>query len=727
MKNRINKVIMYLTLALLWGTVGCSNNEEIKVGVDAGKSVTLETSEIKIVFDSNIYSTLFMKKDGKLISLNKSEEKSSESIPSFYVVTNNGVAKNFKLDFNKIKTEDISTEFGVGKKITLVGQSENIAEIPIEKELTIEVYENMPTSVIMSATFKNISNDKDIQLNEVYSSAYQVSIENSKSNELYSFYGTDGRVFRQIEEPLPSDFNAQNFTGRPDSLEGIKRGNGGIPIVDVWSKSVGIGIGHIEKKWKNLYLPIRREKDGEVFIAIREVPNLNLQKPFILKSNKTFSTVRTFLNLHNLDFYNTIEVYSDLMRLQGIDFHTESTANDYLPAWCSWNNYSTHAMASKVDVMVSKLILDRLPDLKKMKIKEVIFDAGWFNNQGDWMPNTNELTFPKGEEDIISTIKQIHNEGFKVKLWISYLTADPWSEVSKAHPEWMIKKTDGSFHLDRWSGYTMCPSLPKVQEFHKKMAERLVQKYGADGFKVDGMYVCPPCYNPEHHHKNPNESSEDFYKVFKAFYKGAKGVNEKVNIMACPCGALADYASLPYITETISADPITYLNVRRRAKVYRALKGASTPYSSDFIDVDAGILRFPFIFANAVGIGAVPQTFYGKTPSADTMKVYKKWFEIYSTEMVSKAEYLNLYDMGFDKPETHVFRKTKDGKEIFYYSFFADESSYSGKVELRGLNSTKEYKVINYVNKSELGTVTVGSPYIQVAFNNYLFVKVLEK
>ncbi len=733
MKNKVKSIIGYWVVLILFFLVSCTSEKknEIEISIKPNEAVTLETSNIKIVYDTKMYPTVFMKKDGKLLSLNKTEKLDVESLPSFYIVTNKGIARNFELSFDKIKTENIVDEFGNGKKVILYGVSKEIDEVPLEVILTVSLHEEFPTVATMKAEFKNNSVNKSVELQEVYSNCYQLDASNVNSDnkpyDFYPFYGTDGRIFRQIESTLPATFKAINYTGRPDSLEGIKRGNGGIPVSDLWCAEGGIGVGHIEKKWKNLYFPMNVQENGKVFFGVKEVPNLNLLEPFVLAPNNSFKTVSTFLNVHSLDFYNTLKTYSDLMRKQGVNFTTKSTEDDYLPAWCSWNNYSTHAMASKVDVMVSKLIIDRLPDLKKMKVKEVIFDAGWFNNQGDWMPNTNELTFPNGEKDIVSTIKQIHDEGFKVKLWISYLTADPWSEVSKAHPEWMIKKTDGSFHLDRWSGYTMCPSLPEVQEFYRQMAERLVGKYGADGFKVDGMYVCPPCYNPEHHHKNPNESSEDFHKVFKSFYEGAKSLNSKAVIMNCPCGALCDYTSLPYVTETISADPITYLNVRRRAKVYRALKGASVPYSSDFIDVSVGNMKFPTMFANAVGVGAVPQSFYGKTPSDDVVEIYKKWFGIYSAEMISKAEYLNLYDIAFDKPETHAFRKNIDGKEVFYYSFFADESSWKGKVELRGLTSGKSYKVIDFVNNNELGAVTVSSPYIQITFDNYLFVKVLEK
>ena len=709
---------------------GCSESI-VSLSVEHGQSVTFKNSGIELQLDKNMYSTVTFKKEGELLSLNKVEKTDSGRLPSFYLVTDKGIVKNFKIDFSKIIYEEINGVFGKGKRLLLKGISTDIQNIVIENNLSIELYREFPNTAIVYSEFKNISETGEVQLEEVFSSSYQLDAKNVNksvsSHSFYSFYGTDGRILRQKEKILPSKFDAVNYTGRPDSLEGIKEGNGGIPLVDIWCKEAGIGIGHIETKWKNLYLPIKVQENGKVFIAIREIPNINLTTPFILKPGESFKTIKSFVKMHSLDFYGTVETYSEIMRRQGYDFHTLSTDNDYLSAWCSWNDFSTHAMASKNDVMLIKPILRRLPELKKLKIYEIIFDAGWFNNQGDWMPNSDSLSFPGGEQDFISAINNIHNAGIKIKLWISYLTADPWSEVGIAHPEWMILKKDGSFHLDRWSGYTMCPSLPEVQQYHQNMANRFVNKYGADGFKVDGMYVCPPCYNPAHRHKNPNESSEDYYKVFKSFFEEAKLLNNNITIMSCPCGSICDFTSLPYITQTIAADPKTYETVRRKAKLYRALKGSDIPYSSDYVDITKGNLQFPISLANAVGIGAVPQTFYGKTPNSDTIAIYQNWFEIYSREMISKASYLNLYDMSFDKPETHVFRKKINDNEFFYYSFFADESEWKGKIEFRGLDQYKNYIIYDYVNDIQLGVIEGSNPVMNLHFKDYLFVKCYEK
>jgi alpha-galactosidase len=167
--------------------------------------------------------------------------------------------------------------------------------------------------------------------------------------------------------------------------------------------------------------------------------------------------------------------------------------------------------------------------------------------------------------------------------------------------------------------------------------------------------------------------------------------------------------------------------VRRRAKLYRALKGDSSPYSSDFVDLDVGNLHFPVSLTNAIGCGAVPQSFYGKSPADSIMDIYQKLFTLYDKEKVSKAEFVNLYDMNFDKPETHVFKKKQKDKTVYYFSFFADDTVWNGEVEFRGLDRSKKYKVLDYINNKELGELDGKSPKMNIQFEKNLLVKCIEK
>ena len=701
---------------------GCSPSPDDLIVQSDGK-IHLINDKIGIQLDPNLCWTIDYKKNGESLSLNKFDEADSLLLPSHFIKTNHQIISKFLRDDKNLVVKKIKTEFGSGRRFVFTGNYQGEGGLALEKKLVIELYDDFPDLAITYADFRNVSKNNSIELSEVWSSCLQLdaSLLDSrlKSHELCTFYGTAGRPIPPITGLIPADLDIENFSGRPVELEGIKKGNGGLPLLDLWNRHMGIGIGCIEPIWKNLYLPIKVQQNGKVRAAVREIPGLNLDRPLVLKPGQSYKTIKTFVVVHSLDFYHTALRYSQLMQRLGLNMESEYTADDYLAGWCSWNDYCTVAMASKKDVMLLEPVMSRLNELKQLGIKLVIFDAGWFNNQGDWMPNPDPRSFPGGAEQLKAVIKEIHQKGFKVMLWISFLTADPGSEVDKQHPGWMIQKPDGRYHLDRWSGNTMCPSLPEVQDYHRQMARRLVGEYGADAFKVDGMYTCPPCYNDGHRHSNPNQSCEDYYKVFQAFYQEAKSINPEVTVMECPCGTICSFATLPYVSQTIAADPPDYHTVRRYMKLYRALKGSSSPYSSDYTNVEEGVWRLP----TAIGCGSVPQTFYGATPDSHTFNYYKKWFKIYNDEMISRAEYLNLYDIFYDKPETYAFKKfTADG-EIFYYSFFADDTSWEGTVQFRGLAKEENYRVIDFVDDRELARVSGLQPEIQISFKNYLLVK----
>ena len=85
--------------------------------------------------------------------------------------------------------------------------------------------------------------------------------------------------------------------------------------------------------------------------------------------------------------------------------------------------------------------------------------------------------------------------------------------------------------------------------------------------------------------------------------------------------------------------------------------------------------------------------------------------------MLSRGQYLGqLYDIGFDPPETHAIRKG----EAMYYAFFAKQ--WKGAVELRGLEPRK-YRVVDYVAGEELGTVSGPTARLAVEFSQHLLLE----
>jgi alpha-galactosidase len=76
----------------------------------------------------------------------------------------------------------------------------------------------------------------------------------------------------------------------------------------------------------------------------------------------------------------------------------------------------------------------------------------------------------------------------------------------------------------------------------------------------------------------------------------------------------------------------------------------------------------------------------------------------------------DLYDIGFDLPESHTIRK---GGEM-YYAFFARH--WSGLIELRGLQD-RSYHIVDYVNNKNLGSVRGPTATISADFNKHLLLE----
>ena len=135
-------------------------------------------------------------------------------------------------------------------------------------------------------------------------------------------------------------------------------------------------------------------------------------------------------------------------------------------------------------------------------------------------------------------------------------------------------------------------------------------------------------------------------------------------------------------------------------------------------------------FASQVGIGGVPGTkfVYPATGvkskdenllTPEKEKLFEHWLNIYNEKMLSTGVYRgDLYDLGYDYPETHCIQKG----DTMYYAFYNPD--FNGEVELRGLNANKKYSVVDYVNDKNLGTINGNQPKLKIAFKENLLIEV---
>jgi alpha-galactosidase len=572
---------------------------------------------------------------------------------------------------------------------------------PLRKEVAITVDPAFPRVAFFAVSYAN-TGATDLQITGWTNHHYEIAAAGSGQPAFWSYQSGSYEKRPDWVLPLKAGFKQENYMGmnQPDY-------GGGTPVVDVWRRDVGIAVGHLEMSPKLVSLPVTMPDATHATVAVE------FKHSFVLKPGETLKTFPTFVAVHQGDYFQALRDYRDKMLAQGVRFDA-APDSAFQPVWCAWG-YGRK--------MTSSQLLGALPVVKKLGFGWVTLDDGWQTAQGDWFLNPKK--YPNGDADMRALVDKIHAEGFKAQLWWAPLAADPGTELVKKHPEMLLLNADGSKQkISYWNSWYLCPADPDVVEYHKAIVVKAMRDWGFDGLKLDGQHMngAPPCYNPAHKHARPEESVEAMPKFFQAIYETAQQIKPDALVEFCPCGTGYNFFTLPFMNMTVASDPESAWQVRLKGKTLKALQGDSMAYFGDHVDMVKDDI------ASTVGVGGVIGTNFtwplgsggsreGRALTPAREELFQKWIGIYKAKMLSRGEYLGtLYDLGFDLPETHAIRK--DGN--LYYAFYAPQ--WSGKVTLRGLGE-RNYRVTDYVDGKDLGTVHGPAATLDVKFDKHLLIE----
>jgi alpha-galactosidase len=171
-----------------------------------------------------------------------------------------------------------------------------------------------------------------------------------------------------------------------------------------------------------------------------------------------------------------------------------------------------------------KLIRELADAASECGIEEFVIDDGWQDSYGDW--GINKQKFPNGLKPVFDYIK---SKGMKPGVWISLGAAESRSKVYMEHPEWAVRKADGSpisLHADfdkmyEWETYSMCMTTGWY-DYIKGVILNLAKEHGLEYIKGDfavvtGAYTTDKtrsgCHATDHPmHKDRNESMLEMYR-----------------------------------------------------------------------------------------------------------------------------------------------------------------------------------------------------------------------
>ncbi len=651
--------------------------------------VTIESGRLEVQFNSLLHSRVRASLDG-------ASATASGFSPSEYAVVDGKAVTDFPLVESGSKA--VVGLLGEGTRYTLAGESEG----GLEKEARITAYEAFPDMVVFQVVYRNNSPTPKT-ISRWVNNAHSIPSAGGDP-AFWSYQGASYADRRDWVMPLEPGFSQDNYMGMNAADYGS-----GTPVADVWRRDLGLAVGHLETVPKLISIPVRYP-DAEHGAQVA----IEYEYDFTLEPGDTLSTFETFLFVHTGDYYAALKNYREVMARKGLTI-AKAPDGAYEPAWCAWGYQR--------DFTVDE-VRNTLPKAKELGLEWAVLDDGWQTSEGDWYLDPEK--FPNGTADMQALVEDIKAAGLKAKLWWAPLAVDPGTDLLEEHEDMLLLDKDGHPQkISWWDSYYMCPAYEKTVEYSKNLVRKYLTEFGFQGLKIDGQHLngVPRCYNPKHHHERPEESVEKLQDFWRELYATAQSIDKEAVVEICPCGTSYAFFNLPYMNQSVASDPLSSWQIRLKGKTLKALAGESTAYYGDHVELsDNGD-----DFASSVGIGAVVGTKFtlpsndgepGEFVLTDAKEAHwEKWISVYKEKMLPRGEYRGeLYDIGFDRPETHAV--SKDG--VMYYAFFAED--YRGPVELRGVEAGR-YEVVDYVADKVLGVVNGPAAVLDVEFHRHLLVE----
>jgi alpha-galactosidase len=476
--------------------------------------------------------------------------------------------------------------------------------------------------------------------------------------------------------------------------------------------------------------PVQVQANDTVETSLRLKPSVTLQ------AGETYSAPTSFVAVFQGDFYEPLRLYSRALQAQGWKLPARTLA-DYAANWCGWGYQLKFTPAQ---------MFGTVPKLKELGLKWATLDAGWFESRGDWQPRSNI-----GVDGLKKLTEDFHREGIQLTLWWIPIVAEdgvgkdvlngqPYqiSEVVKQHPDWLMLDKDGN-HARMTAGLAgLCPAVPEVQQYYRQLTERFVRDWGFDGHKLDFAFAVPPCHNPKHHHKSPDESTQAMGQVYKIIFETTRSLKPESVTQICPCGTTPNMAWLSFMDQAVTADPVGPIQVRRRIKMYKALLGSEAAVYGDHVELTkvtgantANEKDSGRDYASTIGVGGVVGTkftwpdygskFQSVQLTHEKEAYWRKWIGLYNRKMLSDGTFRDLYVYGYDSPEAYAIEK--DGK--MFYAFYAP-GFWQGTLDLRGLGAGT-FQVLDYENGREMGIVDGQNAKLAAKFHEHLLLEVIRK
>src|SRR5947207_11062175 len=143
----------------------------------------------------------------------------------------------------------------------------------MKKTVAVTVYDAFPRMAFFDVAYTN-TGSSDLSVSGWTNQHYSISAPSSTAQPAFWSYQSGSYESRpDWVLPLKPGFKQENFLGMNASDYG-----GGTPVVDVWRRDVGIGVGHVEMAPKLVSLPVTTQGADQATVAV-EFKHAQVLKP----------------------------------------------------------------------------------------------------------------------------------------------------------------------------------------------------------------------------------------------------------------------------------------------------------------------------------------------------------------------------------------------------------------------------------------------------------------
>ena len=422
---------------------------------------------------------------------------------------------------HKIHSATFSDQLGHGKKLLIFSKD---VKNKLDFEIHVSLYDHLE-AITIEAICENVSK------NDLIIKSIEPVRVLKKEDGMLSMPGvskciTNGAMY--YNAGTLHEFGSE-YKIEPD-IKGVKLSNDSIAspnetINSWWNAGLfsgydkeGLVLGYLENKSGLGQLLISKTASNEISFLAESV----FDPPTVLQPGKTISSDRFMINIAR-EPYSALENYA---RTAGTLQHART--DSIINGWCSW--FYTLSQVSEDEVMLNTKFASE--HLKQFGLEYIQVDEGYQRWHGDWEGNQR---FPHGMKWLADKIKSY---GFKAGLWISpYVISEP-TEVFQKHPEWLLKKADGSLkRVGNWEEppadenpkrYCLDITHPEAAKWLHDLIDTIVNTWGYEMIKID--FVAWSILAADHYYDRTATSAEVYRKGMEIMRNAA---GEKCHILDC--------------------------------------------------------------------------------------------------------------------------------------------------------------------------------------------------